>query len=75
MQTKLQDLADITLRTNELAMALTQVVLPLLESAIAEGKIQNANETRDALHAIRSLYNKSLHDMPKTRRSFGLSPD
>jgi hypothetical protein len=72
MQNKLQDLADITLRTNELAVTLTQVILPLVESAVADGKIADSKELRDGIESLRSLYKKSLDDMPATRRSFGL---
>jgi len=72
MQNKLQDLADITLRTNELAVTLTQVVLPLVESAVADGKIADSKELRAGIESLRSLYKKSLADMSATRRSFGL---
>jgi ribosomal protein S2 len=69
---KIKELIDIVVSTNELAIANTSLLLPLVEAAIADGKIADSPEVRATLEALRLRVQKSQDDAQATRKYFGV---
>ena len=70
--TKLKELANITLQNNAFLIVLTEHMIRLLEIAVADGKVSASPDFEASLAELRSVLSKSKAELPQTRKSFGL---
>ena len=72
--TKLSELADIVLQDHSRLNIITELLIKLLENAVADGKVSlsGSADFRSDVEELRSVLRTDAVDLPKTRKYFGL---